>query len=96
MATTEDRRGLDATAQWRRGLYDAKPERQGVLFSTISGLETEPLYTPDNVAIDYERELGYPGLASRSSASGRCAHAATPAPPSRRSRPSGRRPRART
>ena len=30
-------------------LYDAKPERQGELFSTISGIENEPLSTPENV-----------------------------------------------
>ena len=63
MATTEDpRAGLDSTAEWKRELYDAKPERQGELFTTISGLETEPLYTPDNVEVDYERDLGYPGV----------------------------------
>jgi methylmalonyl-CoA mutase, N-terminal domain len=63
MATTEDPRAhIDSTAEWRRELYDAKPERETVLFSTISGLENEPLYTPDNVAIDYERDLGYPGV----------------------------------
>ena len=63
MATTEDPRAeLDSTAEWRRELYDAKPEREGELFSTISGLENEPLYTPDNVEIDYERDLGYPGV----------------------------------
>jgi methylmalonyl-CoA mutase N-terminal domain/subunit len=61
MATTEDRRGTDATEEWRRGLYDQKPERDA-LFTTISGLENEPLYTPDNVAVDYERDLGYPGV----------------------------------
>jgi methylmalonyl-CoA mutase, N-terminal domain len=61
MATTEDRRDADATEEWRRGLYEQKPERD-VLFTTISGLENEPLYTPDNVAIDYDRDLGYPGL----------------------------------
>src|SRR5438874_6416776 len=27
----------------------------------MSGVENEPLYTPDNVAVDYQRELGYPG-----------------------------------
>jgi methylmalonyl-CoA mutase N-terminal domain/subunit len=32
------------------------------LLSTISGLEVEPLYTPDNVEVDYERDLGYPGV----------------------------------
>jgi methylmalonyl-CoA mutase N-terminal domain/subunit len=61
MATTEDRRGLDATEEWRRELYDAKPERDA-LFTTISGLPNEPLSTPDNVEIDYERDLGYPGV----------------------------------
>jgi methylmalonyl-CoA mutase, N-terminal domain len=63
MATTEDPRArADGTAEWKRELYDAKPEREGELFTTISGLENEPLYTPDNVEIDYERELGYPGV----------------------------------
>jgi methylmalonyl-CoA mutase N-terminal domain/subunit len=63
MATTEDPRSrTDGTAEWKRELYDAKPERQGEVFSTISGLENEPLYTPDNVEIDHERDLGYPGV----------------------------------
>src|SRR3954466_14197395 len=29
--------------------------------TTISGVEVEPLYTPDNGAVDYESDLGYPG-----------------------------------
>ena len=63
MATTEEPRAhSDGTAEWKRELYDAKPEREGELFSTISGVENEPLYTPDNVEIDYERDLGYPGV----------------------------------
>ncbi len=64
MATTEDPRARSesATAAWKRELYDAKPEREGELFSTISGLENDPLYTPDGVEIDYERDLGYPGV----------------------------------
>jgi methylmalonyl-CoA mutase N-terminal domain/subunit len=61
MATTEDRRGAEGTDEWRRELYGSKPEREA-LFSTVSGLENEPLYTPDNVEIDYERDLGYPGV----------------------------------
>jgi methylmalonyl-CoA mutase N-terminal domain/subunit len=61
MATTEDRRELDGGDEWRRELYEAAPERQGELFSTISGLENEPLYTPERVELDYERDLGYPG-----------------------------------
>jgi len=63
VATTEDplaRSG--STAEWKRELYEAKPEREGELFTTISGLENEPLYTPDNVDVDYERDLGYPGV----------------------------------
>src|SRR3954468_10351785 len=63
MATTEDpKAGLDATEAGRQELYDGQPERQGELFSTMSGVETEPLYTPDNVELDYERDLGYPGV----------------------------------
>jgi len=62
MATTDDRAldagGVDA---WRE-LYDAKPERQGELFSTMSGVENEPLHTPETVALDYDRDLGYPGV----------------------------------
>ncbi|TMM29301.1 MAG: methylmalonyl-CoA mutase [Actinobacteria bacterium] len=63
MATTEDRPEVESgTGEWRRELYEAAPERQGELFSTISGLENEPLYTPDSVEIDYDRDLGYPGV----------------------------------
>ncbi|MBD0348099.1 MAG: methylmalonyl-CoA mutase family protein [Thermoleophilia bacterium] len=62
MATTEDPRLASATEEWRRGLYDAAPERDGELFSTISGLSNEPLYTPDSAEVDYERDLGYPGV----------------------------------
>jgi methylmalonyl-CoA mutase, N-terminal domain len=45
MAATEDRPKLDSEE----------------LTSTMSGLEVEPLYTPDDVEIDYERDLGRPG-----------------------------------
>jgi methylmalonyl-CoA mutase N-terminal domain/subunit len=61
MATTEDRRRAHATDEWRRALYEQKPERDALL-GTLSGLENEPLYTPDNVEVDYERDLGYPGV----------------------------------
>src|SRR5216117_3467560 len=63
MATTEDPRARsDSTAEWKRELYDATPERKGELFSTISGIENEPLYTPETVEIGYDRDLGYPGV----------------------------------
>jgi methylmalonyl-CoA mutase, N-terminal domain len=63
MATTEDPRArAEGTAEWKRKLYDATPERQGELFTTISGLENEPLYTAENVEVEYERDLGYPGV----------------------------------
>jgi methylmalonyl-CoA mutase, N-terminal domain len=45
MATTEDRRSPDAAE----------------LHSTISGIDLEPLYTPDTVEIVYGRDLGLPG-----------------------------------
>jgi methylmalonyl-CoA mutase, N-terminal domain len=63
MATTEDRPEIGSeTEEWRRELYDTAPEREDELTSTISGLENEPLYTPDNVEIDYDEDLGYPGV----------------------------------
>jgi methylmalonyl-CoA mutase N-terminal domain/subunit len=61
VATTEDPRETTGDEQWRGELYDAAPERQGELFSTISGIENEPLHTPHSVPVDYERDLGYPG-----------------------------------
>jgi methylmalonyl-CoA mutase N-terminal domain/subunit len=63
VATTEDQPGVEnGIDEWRRELYEAAPERQGELFSTISGLENEPLYTPDTVEVDHDRDLGYPGV----------------------------------
>ncbi len=59
MATTD--KELTGGAEEWRGRYDKTPERQGELFSTISGVENEPLYTPADVEIDYERDLGWPG-----------------------------------
>ena len=38
--------GLEGGAEeWKRELYDATPEREGELSSTISGLPNEPLYS---------------------------------------------------
>ena len=61
MATTEDPRQSTPTDRWRDERYAAAPERQGELFSTMSGIENEPLVTPDTSTVDYERDLGYPG-----------------------------------
>src|SRR5438128_3023904 len=61
MATTEPRK-TTPTEAWREELFEASPERQGELFSTMSGVENEPLYTPDTTAVEYERDLGYPGV----------------------------------
>ncbi|HXG76311.1 MAG TPA: methylmalonyl-CoA mutase family protein [Gaiellaceae bacterium] len=61
MATTEDRDTSGSVEAWRARTYNRAPERTDELFSTISGLETEPLYAPDTVPLDYERDLGYPG-----------------------------------
>jgi methylmalonyl-CoA mutase, N-terminal domain len=63
VAITEDQQGVEGGAQeWKRELYDATPEREGELSSTISGLPNEPLYSPENVEIDYENDVGYPGV----------------------------------
>jgi methylmalonyl-CoA mutase, N-terminal domain len=58
MATTK--RPETGGGAWRER-YEATPEREGELFSTISGVENEPLYSPENVDIEYERDLGWPG-----------------------------------
>ncbi len=61
MARIEDREASGSVRAWREGAYDRAPERHDELFSTISGVETEPLYAPDNVDFEYGRDLGYPG-----------------------------------
>ena len=61
MATTEPRKTTPTDA-WREEVYEATPERQGELFSTIGGIENDPLYSPDSVDVDYDRDLGYPGV----------------------------------
>jgi methylmalonyl-CoA mutase N-terminal domain/subunit len=55
-------RHLSSLGGWRERLYDPALERQQP-FSTIGGIEAGPLYTPENVDLDYERDLGYPGAA---------------------------------
>src|SRR5437763_3037517 len=60
MAMTDREEQTDGAEEWR-GRYEAPPEREGELFSTISGVENEPLYSPENVELDYERDLGWPG-----------------------------------
>ena len=58
MATTDDR--PKATGDPWRSRYCESPERDA-LFSTISGVPVEPLYSPANAQLDYERDLGNPG-----------------------------------
>jgi methylmalonyl-CoA mutase, N-terminal domain len=48
-----------ATAEDTAGL-DSRPDREE-LHSTISGLPVDPLYSPANTDVDYERDLGAPG-----------------------------------
>jgi methylmalonyl-CoA mutase, N-terminal domain len=57
MAATDPRVTAVDLDAWREAC-DAVPERQGELFSTISGIENEPLYTAENAQVG---ELGYPG-----------------------------------
>jgi methylmalonyl-CoA mutase, N-terminal domain len=61
MATTEDRDTAGPVGAWRERSYERAPERTDELFSTISGVENEPLYTPENADVDYDRDLGFPG-----------------------------------
>ena len=39
----------------------ATTEQQLQLFSTMSGVAVDPLYTPENAPVDYDRDLGNPG-----------------------------------
>jgi methylmalonyl-CoA mutase N-terminal domain/subunit len=57
MAQTEHGSGLEV---WRER-YARTPQRQPQLFSTISGLDVEPLSTPADLDLDHDRDLGYPG-----------------------------------
>ena len=61
MATTDEPTAGPPGGEAWRGAYKATPEREGELFSTISGVENEPLATPESGGGDYERDLGYPG-----------------------------------
>jgi methylmalonyl-CoA mutase N-terminal domain/subunit len=61
MATTKGpRRAPEDRDTWRER-YEASGEREGVLFSTMSGVENEPLYSPESVEVEYGRDLGWPG-----------------------------------
>src|SRR6188472_2422662 len=60
MAATDRGKRVAGGDEWRRS-YEATPEREGELFSTISGVENEPLYSPENVELEYEHDLGWPG-----------------------------------
>ena len=47
--------------EWQEKEYLAAPLRKAK-FTTISGEDLEPLYTPEDISgLDYERDLGYPG-----------------------------------
>jgi methylmalonyl-CoA mutase N-terminal domain/subunit len=54
----------DARKQWDESQVEPTlkrfPERRE-RFETSSGIPLERLYTPDDVSIDYERDLGFPG-----------------------------------
>ncbi len=58
MATTEDRRYASELEAWKE-LYEATAQREGELFSTISGIENDALYTAENVDVE---DPGYPGV----------------------------------
>jgi methylmalonyl-CoA mutase N-terminal domain/subunit len=47
--------------EWLEQVYKQGKERP-MRFSTVSDIEIEPLYTPDDVKDDYGAALGYPGM----------------------------------
>jgi methylmalonyl-CoA mutase, N-terminal domain len=61
MAKTEDRGASGSVGDWRENVYERAPERTDELFSTISGIDVDPLHTPETVDVDYARDLGFPG-----------------------------------
>ena len=48
---------MSSKEQWLETSYKKGHERP-VRFSTVSDLEIEPLYTPEDVKSDYENALG--------------------------------------
>ncbi len=51
---------MKSKQEWLEQVYNRGKERP-VRFSTLSDLEVEPLYTPEDVKGDYAATLGYPG-----------------------------------
>ena len=60
MAKTEDL-GVSGSFENWRDRYERTKQRTDELFTTISGIEPEPLYTPESSELDHDRDLGYPG-----------------------------------
>ena len=54
------RQVVSKKAKWLETTHKQAAERPG-RFSTVSDMKLEPLYTPEDVSADYERDLGYPG-----------------------------------
>ncbi len=50
---------VDARRRWEEAMREAK--LRDAEFTTISGAPLKAVYTPDDVDLDYERDLGYPG-----------------------------------
>src|SRR5947209_17191072 len=52
-------------ARWRREVHDPLTAKRGPWkkdFTTVSGMEVNPLATPTDVArLDFKRDLGFPG-----------------------------------
>ncbi len=50
---------VDAKARWSAAMEKAR--LRDAEFTTVSGVPLEPVYGPDDVATDFERDLGWPG-----------------------------------
>jgi len=52
---------MEGKKRWLEDEYGSSPLRDAV-FTTVSGEEVEPLYTPEDIEdLDYDKDLGYPG-----------------------------------
>jgi len=59
VGTTPMAESMDAKAIWDEAMARAKA--RDVSCTTLSGVDLEPLYGPDDADIDHEKDLGYPG-----------------------------------
>ena len=59
MNPTSSVQNVDSQSIWQAAMDKARVREAN--FSTLSEVELQPLYGPDDAKVDYDRDLGYPG-----------------------------------